>query len=267
MFFQRILFSFSAPWKTIRLLRGMPLFLVLLVTILAERFSSFLTTLLLQFAKQVTKQRAMPDWAYQNIEVLCNILPYLIAASLFIATATGPMRLAVLRQGSAKFLETIHMFWLCFIKASQGYGYAWTILPWYLIPLIAVLLTERIAPYFVPEEYQVFFQGCITVLAIVSFIRALPVVMLPVVASLGLYEPHHARMVAFEVVRLEKSLLSFIMILWGASLWSMRYLSTFLNDDSVETSLMILVSILFLMVLSGACITPMAHIEQQRSRQ
>jgi len=267
MFFKRLLFSFTAPWKTMRMLRGVPLFLMLLVTVLTERFTSFLTTQLLQFSKQLTEQCEIPDWAFQNIEVLCNVLPYLIAASLLIATATGPTRLAVIRQGSTRFFETIQMFWLCFIKASQGYGYAWTILPWYLIPLFAVLLTERIAPYFIPEAYQVFFQSCIAALAIVSFIRALPVLILPIVASLGLYEPHHARMVTYEVVRLEKSHLSFIIIMWGATLWGMNHLGSVINDDSVESSLMILVSILFLMVISGACITPMAHIEQQRGRQ
>jgi hypothetical protein len=266
MFFRRFFFHLIAPWKVTIRLRGIPVIMALLSTILIERFVSFLSSNLLFFVNEMIAKKEIPDWAAGNIQILSVLLPFLASIPVLIACAASPMRLAVISNNEVPFMHNIKSFWHALTKSTQSYGYSWKILPWYLIPFLALLMTLRLAPYFIPTQFEIVFQIFIVVFGIISLLRALPVILVPLTATLGMYESYHSLLVTRDVVRFEKYNILLALTLWGCLSVAISKIAFITADRTSAFSIELLIAIFFLAVLSSIFIQPMAVIEQRQMR-
>ena len=222
-----------------------------------------LTGQLLHLLQELLIRKDIPLWAADPFSTACKVVPLIICIPLIFAAAGNPIRIAALTTNTLPAFEHVKLFWHSIVRASVAYTYIWSILPWYLIPLLALVMTERLLPYYVPVEYEATFNIFIFLVSAISLYRIIPLIMTPLAAVLGSYDQYRAYFLAREALKIERTSLSLILIMIAASFYGVIYLSPDGIELSIQISVLVMITIYLLSVASAVLVPALTALEQR----
>ena len=265
-FIGRLKVAVIAPFRMIAGLAAIPLVIMIACILATQWFSYTLSNLLLTFIGQMARQHELPDWSVPNLVIAVKIIPILICLPLLFAAPSYGFRLGFIEGGHSTLMQNIKMFWYAVTKSAAAYAHSWKILPWYCIPLLSVLLTLRLAPYFIPQEYTTFFDGLVLLLSLLSIYRIFPIIFSPLTASLGMYNPYHSIEVTREVFRIAKFDLYVVIAAWIAAIAGVLQLDFVTTDWSTVFCTTAVISAYAMAVLSGIFVQIISMLETAQRR-
>jgi hypothetical protein len=210
---------------------------------------------------------SVPEWASKNLELCIVLLPWFAFFPFLYALAGYPTRLAFLKNEGITIKDNIVLWWMTLGKSLSCYGFIWRILPWYLLPVIATLMTRELLPTFIPLQYKALSDFLLAILALVVSYKTFPVLFSPLTAAIGMYYPSQALHISRSVFILQKWKILLISILFFGFYFLLlqdpKLVSEYLKFLPIIGTILLFI---FLSVLSAISVTTIAQLEANGMR-
>lgn len=191
--------EYILPFQIWSALSWFPIILVILLSVSSYFIRNIIQNSLIQFINTDTSTKDLSPIMLQNAFLIAKVIPYLIIMPLIFIISSYPARLTFIKSKDIHLFDNFKVISLSVGVCIKSYLYSLRASMWYAIPLIAVLLTDRIAVHFIPGKYFDIYVYTVYSFVLLSLYRALPVLLSPLCAVIGLYEPYHAIQVSAVV--------------------------------------------------------------------
>ena len=255
------------PFKVWQKCRFVPPILFVIQICLVCLLDNAISPILMAELDRSVQTGNVPAWAYNNLQLCIILLPWFAFFPFIYALGGYPARLAFLKNEGISVKDNIVLWWMTLGKSLSCYGFIWRILPWYLLPVIATLMTRELLPTFIPTQYKVVSDFLLAILALVASYKTFPVLFSPLTAAIGMYEPGQALYFSRSVFSFQKWKILFVSVLFFGFyfliLQDPKLVSDYLKVLPVIGAVVLFV---FLSVLSTISVSTIAQLEAQNMR-
>lgn len=155
--------------------------------------------MLMRYLSTLIHEGHIPDQFKESLVIAHRVLPWFLTGPLLIAVSTYGARVLFLNNGTTPIVPLVRELLVSIKFSIIGYVHALKVVPYFLVPGVAVLLLDQVVDRFISGELAAYGYIALVVIIFAWTIHlSLPICLVPTICACSRYSAYDATQSAYQ---------------------------------------------------------------------